>query len=138
MIRYRPIVSVRLFGSLGSRLYDGCLDCASDNTIFPLSLARKLGIDLSAAPQGLAHPIGGITIPYSYAAVKLQLSDGLETCEWQATVGFVDLPLRWALLGHAGFLDSFDTHLQGARREVVITANALFPGTRTFHQGTPP
>jgi hypothetical protein len=57
------------------------------------------------------------------------VSDGLETCEWSATVGFVDLPLRWALLGHAGFLDFFDAELRGAKREVVITPNRQFPGS---------
>jgi hypothetical protein len=133
-VRYRPIVPVRLFGPLGSRLFDGCLDSASDDTIFPRFLARGLGIDLSGAAQGEAHPVGGVTIPYSYAAVTLRLSDGLETCEWQATVGFVDLPLRWALLGHAGFLDFFATELRGGRREVSITPNSPFPGTHTLCQ----
>jgi len=132
-VRYRPIVSCRVFGPLGSRLYDGCLDCASDDTIFPLWLARRLGIDLTGAPQGQAQPVGGMNVPYSYATVTLRLTDGLETCEWQAAVGFADLPLRWALLGNAGFLDFFDTELRGARREVQMTLNRLFPGQRTFH-----
>ena len=103
-----------------------------------LSLARKLGIDMDGAPQGAAHPVGGTVVPYRYALVTLRLSDGLETCEWQATVGFVDLPLRWALLGHAGFLNFFDTNLRGARREVSIAANALFSGTRTIQGTVPP
>ena len=137
-VRHRPIVSIRIFGPLGSRLYDGCLDCASDDTIFPLWLAHRLGIDLRGAPQGEARPVGGMIIPYSYAAVTLRLSDGVETCEWQATVGFVDLPLRWALLGHAGFLDFFDTELRGGRREVAMIPNNLFPGTRTIHQAPSP
>ena len=51
--------------------------------------------------------------------------------------GFVDLALRWALLGHAGFLDFFDTELRGSRREVVMTPNRLFPGARIL-QPTPP
>ena len=138
MVRYRPIVPVRLFGPLGSRLFDGCLDCASDDTIFPQSLARKLGIDLSGAAQGEARPVGGLTIPYWYAPVTLRLSDGAETCEWQAIVGFVDLPLRWALAGHAGFLNFFDTDLRGARREVFITPNTLFPGTHTIQPAPSP
>jgi hypothetical protein len=70
---------------------------------------------LTGAPQGEAHPVGGAIVPYRYAAVTLRVSDGVETCAWQAIVGFVDLPLRWALLGHAGFLDNFDTDLRGAR-----------------------
>ncbi len=137
-VRYRPIVPIRLFGSLGSRLYDGCLDCASDDTIFPLFLARLLGIDLRGAPQGEAQPVGGTIIPYSYAAVRLRLTDGVETCEWKATLGFVDLPLRWALLGHAGLLDFFDTDLHGSRRDVVMTPNSPFPGTHTIHQAHSP
>jgi hypothetical protein len=123
---------------LESRIYDGCLDCASDDTIFPLSLARKIGIDLKGAPQGEAHPVGGLSIPYAYAIVTLCLSDGLETCEWQATVGFVDLPLRWALFGHAGFLDFFDTELRGAGRNVTIAPNSSFSGRHTTHRISSP
>jgi hypothetical protein len=127
-VRHRPIVSVRIIGSLASRLYDGCLDSASDDTIFPRALARTLGVDLTAAPQGQAQPIGGIPVTYAYANVTLRLTDGVETCEWVATVGFVDLPLRWAILGHAGFLDFFDTEFLGARREVVVKPNSSFRG----------
>jgi hypothetical protein len=137
-VRFRPIVSIRVFGRLSSRLYDGCLDCVCDDTIFPLPLARKLGIDLTGAPQGQAHSVGGMILPYVYASVTLCLSDGIETCEWQATAGFLDLPLRWAFLGHAGFLEFFDTELRGARREVVITPNDRFPGTRIIHQSPSP
>ncbi len=137
-VRYRPIVSTRVFGPLGSRLFDGCLDSASDDTIFPLSLARRLGIDLTQAPQGEAQPVGGMIVAYSYAVVTLRISDGIETCEWKAMVGFADLPLRWALLGNACFLDYFDTELRGSRREVFITPNTLFPGQRTFHAGPTP
>lgn len=110
-VRYRPVLAVRLFGPLGSRPYDGCIDTASDDTIFPRSLAQALGIDLTKAPQGEARPVSGLVIPYFYARVTLRVTDGFEECEWQATVGFADLPLRWALLGHAGFLEFFDTDL---------------------------
>jgi hypothetical protein len=67
MLRYRPIIPIRVIGLSGSRLIDGCLDCGSDDTIFPLSLARKLAIDLTGAPQGFAHPVGGTVVPYWYA-----------------------------------------------------------------------
>lgn len=132
MLRYRPIVPVGVSGPLGLRFVDSCVDCGSDDTIFPLSLARKLGIDLAGAPRGESHPVGGAIVPYLYAAVTLRVSDGVETCEWQATVGFVDLPLRWALLGHAGFLDFFDTDLRGARHEVFLTPSSAFAGTHAI------
>jgi hypothetical protein len=137
-VRFRPIVAVRLFGLLGSRLYDGCLDSASDDTLFPRFLAQTLGIDLTGAPQGEARPVSGLVIPYRYSQVTLRVTDGQEECEWAAIVGFADLPLRWALLGHAGFLDFFDTDLRGARREVVLTPNLSFPGRHTVYQLPPP
>jgi hypothetical protein len=56
MVRYRPIFTVGVSGTLGARLIDACVDCGCDDTIFPLSLARKLGIDLTGAPQGEAKP----------------------------------------------------------------------------------
>ncbi len=130
-VRYRPIVPVRIFGPLGSRLVDGCLDSGSDDTIFPLSLATKLGIDLRGASQGMAQPVGGLKIPYTYAAVKLRIGDAAEVCEWQSMIGFLDRPMRWALLGHAGFLEYFDTELRGERRESRLTANTRFPGAFT-------
>lgn len=82
--------------------------------------------------------MGGLVVPYSYAPVDLRLSDGVDTCEWRALVGFVDLPLRWALLGHAGFLDGFDTDLRGSLREAFIVPNSAFPGTRSIPGKPPP
>jgi hypothetical protein len=136
--RYRPVFHVLLTGPLGSRLRDGCLDSASDDTIFPQFLARQVGIDLTAASQGDARLVAGVVVPYRYVAVTLRLTDGRETCEWQAIVGFADLPMRWALLGHAGFLQFFDVQLLGARREVLLTPNAAFPGQHTIHQPLSP
>jgi hypothetical protein len=63
MVRYRPIVSTRISGPLGSRLYDGCLDSASDDTIFPLSLARRIGIDLTGLPKDRPNPWAGWLSP---------------------------------------------------------------------------
>jgi hypothetical protein len=114
------------------------LDCGSDDTIFPHWIARRLGINLSGAPQGEAHPIGGTAIPFPYAAVTLRLTDGIETCEWRAFVGFVDLPLRWALLGNTGTLDFFDVELRGTRREVFINPNSSFAGGHIVHASPTP
>ena len=137
-VRHRPIISIRLIGPMGSRLYDGCVDSAADDTVFPAALAKTLGIDLTNAPQGEAQPVGGLVLRYSYATVVLRLTDGFETYEWPAVIGFADLPLRWALLGHAGFLDFFDAELRGSRREVSFTPNVAFPGQHTTHRPSTP
>lgn len=136
--RFRPVLPVRLFGPNGSRVYDGCLDSASDDTIFPQALARVLGIGLDGAPLGQARPVGGLAIPYRYAKLTLAVSDGHDRCEWEAMVGFADIPLRGALLGHAGFLEYFDTELRGNRREAILTPNPSFSGKRTVFPPTQP
>lgn|SRR5262245_36695267 len=130
MARYLPIFSVHITGPQGSRSYDGHLDSASGDTVFPKKIADELGIDLTGAPEGEAAAVGGVVIPYRYAPVTLRLSDGRETCVWEAIVGFVDLPLHWALFGQTGFLQCFDAALMGSRREVVIDPNDSFPGQR--------
>jgi len=45
-------------------------------------------------------------------------------------VGFVAIRLNYNLLGHAGFLQYFDTEFRGADRMVVLTLNRSFPGIR--------
>jgi hypothetical protein len=62
---------------------------------------------------------------------SLLLSYGYETCEWDAIVGFSATPMRWALLGHSGFLEFFDVQLLGARREIIIIPNTAFAGQQS-------
>jgi hypothetical protein len=133
LVRHYPVLSVTLTGPAGSYPKDALVDSAADDTIFPLAIAEKVGIDLSGAPTGGAQPVGGGSLVYRYAQVTLGVSDGRETCEWSAIVGFIDLPLRWALLGQTGFLQFLDANLLGAAREVVLTPNANFAGQHTVH-----
>jgi hypothetical protein len=80
--------------------------------------------------------VGGSIIQVSFAPVTLLLSDGYETCEWDAIVGFSASAMRWALLGHSGFLEFFDVQLLGARRETIIAPNTAFAGQH-FVVGSP-
>jgi hypothetical protein len=107
---------------------DACIDSAADDTVFPPHWATRLGIDLGTAPRGQARVVGGSIIQVSFAPVTLLLSDGYETCTWDAVVGFSAAPMRWALLGHSGFLEFFDVQLLGARRETLIHPNTSFVG----------
>jgi hypothetical protein len=126
-------VPVLLAGPAGGWARDCLLDSGADDTIFPVTAAQALGINLTGAPVGRASQAGGAVIQYPYAAVTLRISDGRESCEWVATVGFVRARLRWPLLGQAGFLQFFDVTLLGARRETVLTPNASFPGSHAVH-----
>lgn len=130
-VRFRPIIPVRILGPAGSWTGDCSVDCGTDDTIFPRRLATKLGIDLTGAEQVHARPIGSIAVPYLYAKTSIRLTDGVDVCEWEAIVGFVDVPLRWPILGHAGFLQYFDVNLFGAKREVELMPNVDLSGRRT-------
>ena len=110
-------MAVEVRGPSGTRHLTATLDCGSDDTLLPAYLAPQLGINLAQAPQGESGTVGGSPIPYDYAVVSLRLSDGYEECEWDAIVGFVAAPMRWAILGHAGALQYFDVQLLGWRRE---------------------
>jgi hypothetical protein len=137
-VRHRPLVPIQIGGPSGMRSLDANLDTGSDDTLFPMYLATRLGIDLADAPKGEAGAIGGPPTPYHYATVRLRLSDGYEEYEREAIVGFVAAPMRWAILGHAGVLRYFDLQLLGLRREALLTPNASFPGNHVVHRPPPP
>ncbi len=93
---------------------------------------------LSRARIGEARTVGGTPIPYHYAMVSLRLSDGYEECEWDAIVGFVAAPMRWAILGYAGALQYFDLQLLGLHREALLIPNTSFSGRHVIHRSPPP
>jgi hypothetical protein len=130
-VRYRPIIPLEVAGPTGSRLRDCSVDCGSDDTLLPRHYSAVMGIALTSPPhEGEGSPIGGQPIRYPYGRVTFRLSDGLTAYEWEAIVGFVAVPLRWPVLGHAGFLEFFDVELLGRRRQAIITPNASFRGRR--------
>jgi hypothetical protein len=132
--RFLPIFSVSLLYGGRVQTMDGLLDSASSDTIFPLPWAQKLGIDLSRAPVGQSVQAGGVALFYRYAPVRLHVSDGRETCQWDALVAFLSVPGKIrATLGHAGFLEFFDSFLFSSRLEVELHPNAAFSGSHSVH-----
>lgn len=101
-IRHRPLLAIEVRGPSGARSLTATLDSGSDDTFLPAYLAPLLGIDLNQAPRGESGTVGGSPVAYHYATVSLRLSDGYEECEWDAIVGFVAAPMRWAILGKIG------------------------------------
>src|SRR5262245_30024307 len=109
LIRFRPVVAVRVTGPQHTDLSDGLLDTGADDTVFTEGLAALLGVDLTKAPE-IQISLAGRPKPLRcrYAQVQLRITDGLhETYEWNAVVGFVPGPLHYNLLGQAGFLQYF-------------------------------
>ncbi len=131
-VRYRPIMAVGISGPSGNWILDGLLDTGSDDTIFPEWVAAVIGLDMHQAIDQEIHLAGrGKPLRCRYWSTKLRLTDGLqETYEWNATVGFVAIPLKCPLLGQAGFLQYFDVTFQGADHGAILTPNWSFSGKR--------
>jgi hypothetical protein len=131
LVRYRPVVPVLVGGTATPQLRDGLLDTGADDTAFSDAVAAALGVDLSHAEQRLVSLAGRPQpILCRYALVQLRISDGVETFEWPATVGFVSGRLHYALLGQAGFLQFFSADFDGENHVVALTPKSSFPGRR--------
>jgi len=117
-------------GPTGIYPRDCLLDTAADDTVFPEMIAHKIGVDLTTAPAIRIDLAGRGPVTCRFAPVDLRLSDGIETYEWTAIVGFAPVPLIFALLGYAGFFEYFDVDFHGATREAFVTPAATFPGRR--------
>jgi hypothetical protein len=128
-VRPRPIIGVTIIGPTNSRLLEGRLDTAADDTVFPEAIAAKIGIDLTNAPQGMAAGVGQAPVPVRYAQATLRITDGRERREWTAWVAFTPVLMNRALLGFAGCLQFFTAVFFGDREEVELTVNGLYPGT---------
>ena len=122
----------RLTGAVTSQLRDGLLDTGADDTVFSDAVAAALGVDLSRSQQR-SISLAGRPQPLlcQYVAVHLRITDGIETLEWPATVGFVAARLHYALLGQAGFLQFFDADFGGDSRVLELETNPTFAGTKT-------
>jgi hypothetical protein len=127
--RPRPVIPVTLLGPASSRLVEGLLDTGADDTVFPESLAVRVGVALTTAPEGEAKGVGQAPLRVRYAEVTLRIADSGERREWRAWVGFTSAPLNRPLLGFAGFLQFFSALFLGDREAVELTVNSLYPGT---------
>jgi hypothetical protein len=130
MYRFRPIVDIGISGPNSTRLFlKAILDSGADDTLIPVALASRLGVDLSNAPHHEGKAVGGATVSYQFATVELQLStDGNEMFSWSAIVGFTGSRNKVALLGHTGMMQFFDVTFFGERREVSVTPNSSYRG----------
>ena len=128
-VRPRPIITVALVGPTSARASPALLDTGADDSVFPESIAVRIGVDLANAPLGSVSGLGTGRVALRYAQVRLRLTDGQEFREWQGWVGFTRAPLLLPVLGFAGCLQFFGAHFHGDREEVELAVNALYPGS---------
>ena len=128
-VRPRPIVPMTVIGPAGQYSLRAFLDPGSDETVFQEGVAAAIGVDLTNAPLGRASGIGLVGSILRYTNVSVQITDGKELRLWNAWVGFTTTRLIYPILGFAGFLQFFDARFFGAREQVELEVNSLFPGT---------
>jgi hypothetical protein len=128
-VRPRPLVWVTAIGPSGSQAERVLIDSGADGTLLPEWIAIRIGIDLATAPTGNLAGFSPQLVPLRYARVTLRLTDGRERHEWEAWVGFTTAPLRYPVLGFAGFLQFFTATLRGDLEDLELTVNRLYPGT---------
>jgi len=131
--RHRPFLLVGVTGPAGAVGRQFRLDSGADDTILPQSFASALGLDLTNAPLAEAESASGAVVQYPCSLVKLRISDGVEYCEWDAVIGFLNVSRQTGLAGLAGFLNYFDVELFGDGHEFTLTPNASFPGQHGTH-----
>lgn len=122
------MVFISVTGPAATKPLFARVDPGSDETLFDVTVARDIGIDLSNAPStkfgGIVH--GGYSA--RFAQVTFRLTDGMEFREWTGWVGFVS-GLRPPVLGFGGCLQYFDAKFFGADESFELEVNWLYPGT---------
>jgi hypothetical protein len=122
---YRPIVPILVHGPIASLLLRPLLDCGADLTLFPLDVAKAIGIELDTARVGTVGGIEGGSLDTYPGDVELELTDGTTSYRWRTTVRFA--AGNNMLLGHLGCLELFVATLDHSQRTIALEPNAIYP-----------
>ena len=127
---HRPEVAIEVIGPRRTETIQALVDTGSDETVFPVSLARAIEVQLEGASAGLASAVSGHAIELLPGRIDLLISDGRQTYRWPTMVAFLDFEQsedEVALLGYAGFLEFFRATFDSHERELELTPNERFP-----------
>src|SRR4051812_49284536 len=96
LTRPKTLILATLIGPTGIPYPLDCLvDNGADDTVFPESVAAKVGIDLTSAPVGAATGISLAAAPIRYVRARLRVAAQAEFREWEAWTGFTSARMRW-------------------------------------------
>ncbi|MBX3452309.1 MAG: hypothetical protein KF777_22325 [Planctomycetaceae bacterium] len=126
----RPIVTIRIIGPKAEARWDALVDTGADETLFPLSLAEVLGVELNHELTSEAAGISGDRLKIYYGEVEVQIESGQDVVAWQTVVGFVDFGSsrdEVIILGHGGCLDFFTAVFDGEKAELELLPNSSLP-----------
>lgn len=128
----RPTIEVEVHGPSGRRTMNALVDTGADLTIFPLSLAQQLGIDVSPSDEPTTTDFSGtvLTLEEGKAEFELNSPEGDETLRWNAVIQFIDFgdpDDDTAVLGHVGFLNYFTAVFDGEQASLELIPNGALP-----------
>jgi predicted aspartyl protease len=129
LFRLRPLADLTVIGPAGTVVREALFDTGADEVVLREADAARLGINLTSAPMNTLGGVGSPPHVVRYARVRLRLTDGIESREWSALVGFTTLPLSRILFGQTGGLQFFTAVFHGDQSAVELTVNSLYPGT---------
>lgn len=125
---YRPLIAVKLLTDDGRYVViDALIDTGADVSLFPNYLAEQLGFDMSRPPEGMVSAAVGGECSYHLCDVTLELRRPPEVIRWQASVGFVNHAMSYAILGTRGFFEFFDLSYSARNRRVELIASDSLP-----------
>jgi hypothetical protein len=119
-------VTIDVIGSLRRQRIQALVDTGSDETVFPASLAKAIGVQLDHASASQASAVGGQVVQLIPGSVMLQLTEGEQKHRWQMTAGFLEVNRpedEVSLLGYAGFLEFFRATFDSEQQELELTPN---------------
>jgi len=116
----RPIVEIEVFGPKGVASVLALIDSGADRSLFHISVAQRVGLDLTGARKTRMVGIVGAaeTLILDEVEIKIQRLRS----RVKIPVGFIDSPHVGALLGQEGFFDQFRITFEKARDTFTITS----------------
>lgn len=126
----RPVITIRIIGPKSEARWDALVDTGPDETLFPISLADVLGVELHQQLTSEAAGISGGRLKIVYGEIEIRIERDQEAFSWKTIVGFVDFGSaddEVIILGHGGCLDYFAATFDGEQAELELVPNALLP-----------
>jgi hypothetical protein len=126
----RPVITIRIIGPKSEARWDALVDTGADETLFPISLANLLGVELDQRQTSEAAGISGDRLKIYYGEVDIQIELDQQTVAWRTVVGFVDFGSvddEVIILGQGGCLDFFTATFDGEQAELELVPNSLLP-----------
>lgn len=102
-ILVRPIIPISLKSREGSLRYEALIDSGADFSIFPVEIAKKLGVNFKKAKKIYFSSATGDLVQGIFSKIKLDIGEEA----FETSIVFADLAEQTGILGQYGFFDKF-------------------------------